>query len=50
MKLIEFADKYNLKVKKMEGESVIPGRAPQGTLIAARFPGMVRLRLTMDLV
>ena len=26
MKLIEFAEKYNLKVKKLEGELVIPGR------------------------
>ena len=26
MKLIEFAEKYNLKAKKLEGELVIPGR------------------------
>jgi len=26
MKLIEFAEKYNLKVKKLEGELIIPGR------------------------
>ena len=26
MKLIEFAEKYNVKVKKLEGELVIPGR------------------------